>query len=178
MAHRDEFSLCPACSAALQATGARLVCASCGGQLVTDAELEKMMNEMSPDDQRPVERRLLAGSGTARTCPRCSSSMTPHTMNGFPAARCSEHGVWFDSGKLERVLNANGQLYAARRLQKRDDGEFDPFGLPFAPLRAVVRIVGKGFRWLAAPMQRKRYEQQLAADIARTSPPPGEKSDA
>lgn len=135
----------------MQGRGTRLVCDKCGGGLVTNDELEVMMNEMSPDDQRPLEQRLLPGRATPRTCPRCPASMKPFTMYGVTIERCAEHGVWFDGAELARVLRANGDAYAERN----DDSE------------ASGGIFGSTLRALFVPLLRKR---KLAKHIEETSP--------
>ena len=167
-AHRDDFPACPACSCALQPEGRRLSCAACGGTLVTAADLEAMMNEMSPDDERPIDRRLLAATGeaphrrlvaaidTGRACPRCPTRMTAWTIHGVALGRCSEHGIWFDRGALARALQANGDAYAARQFAER-------------PPSSLGGLLGTTIRAIFAPWLKKR---RLAKDIEASSPKP------
>jgi Zn-finger nucleic acid-binding protein len=155
MAHRDEFAGCPSCSTGLEPRGTRLMCGECGGVLVTAADLEAMMNEMSPDDERPLDRRLLPGSGTPRECPRCPAKMNPVSMYGIALDHCAEHGVWFDGEELAKTLNANGQSYAARQFDERETGT------------GLGGVLGSTIRALFAPWIRKK---KLEADIAATSP--------
>jgi Zn-finger nucleic acid-binding protein len=154
-AHRDQLAACPSCGTGLDPQGARMICSACGGALVPDAQLEAMMNEMSPDDERPLERRLLPGAAAPRSCPRCTTAMTPHEMYGVTIDRCSAHGVWFDGEELATVLNENGQAYAARQFADRTA---DSLG----------GILGQTLRALFTPFLKKR---RLEQDIAATSPP-------
>jgi Zn-finger nucleic acid-binding protein len=154
VAHRDEFAICPSCRAGLDGRGTRLVCGTCKGGLVTNAELETMMNEMSPDDQRPLEQRLLPGSAAPRPCPRCGTSMVPHTIYEVTIDRCPEHGVWFDGEELGRVLHANGEAYAERNFEGESPSSLG--GIFSSTLRALF-----------APLIRKR---KLAKHIEATSP--------
>jgi Zn-finger nucleic acid-binding protein len=154
MAHRDEFAVCPSCGAGIEARGTRLVCAKCSGCLVTNAEIESMMNELSPDDQRPLEQRLLPGTAKPRSCPKCKTEMTPFTMYEVTIDRCAEHGVWFDGEELARVLNANGQAYAERNEEGQSPG-------------SLGGILGSTLRALFAPLIKKR---KLAKHIEETSP--------
>jgi hypothetical protein len=143
----------------MEARGTRVVCARCGGGLVTNAELESMMNELSPDDERPLEQRLLPGSAKARGCPRCKIPMTPFTMYEVTIDRCAEHGVWFDGEELARVLQANGEAYAERNAEGQAPG-------------SLGGILGSTLRALFAPLIKKR---KLAKHIEQTSPKkPGE----
>jgi Zn-finger nucleic acid-binding protein len=154
MAHRDEFSSCVSCGTALEPRGTRLVCTKCGGGLVTSADLENMLNEMSPDDHRPLEQRLLPGSATHRGCPRCKTQMTPFTIYGITIDRCPEHGVWFDGEELARVLQANGEAYAERNAEEQ------------AP-SSLGGLFGATLRALFGTLTRKR---KLAKHIEATSP--------
>lgn len=152
--HRDQLPPCASCGAGLQPQGTRLICGTCGGALVTNAELERMMNEMSPDDERPLERRLLPGTAAARTCPRCSTPMMSHTMYGVSIDRCVGQGVWFDGQELASVLHANGEMYASRQLADR-------------PADGLGGILAQALIGLFRPGLKKRM---LERDIKATSP--------
>jgi Zn-finger nucleic acid-binding protein len=154
MAHRDEFMICPSCGAGMEARGTRVVCAKCGGGLITSAELESMLNELSLDDERPLEQRLLPGTATRRGCPKCKTEMTPFTMYEVTIDRCAEHGVWFDGEELARVLNANGQAYAERNHEGQAPG-------------SLGGLFGSTLRALFGPLIKKR---KLARHIEQTSP--------
>jgi Zn-finger nucleic acid-binding protein len=148
---------CPTCHAQLVTYGSRLVCESCHGALVTNAELEQLLNEMSPDDERPLARRLFPGKGPTRACPRCATNMATNELFGVTIDRCDEHGIWFDPSELQRILQANGDLYANRRVSTT--------GPMFLTLGGMF---GEAMRALFGPLIERH---RLARDVARTTPP-------
>jgi len=113
------------------------------------------MNEMSPDDQRPLDQRLLQATATPRNCPRCPTQMKPVSMYGVTLDHCEHHGIWFDGDELARVLHENGQSYAARQLSDRNTSN------------SLGGILGSAIRGLFKPMIEKR---RLAKHIEATSP--------
>jgi Zn-finger nucleic acid-binding protein len=154
-AHRDEIIACASCQTGLDPRGTRFICGKCGGALVTAAELEFMMNEMSPDDQRPLDQRLLPGSAAARLCPRCPTQMKPVSMYGVTLDHCEAHGVWFDGEELAKVLHENGEAYAGRQFSDRVQSN------------SLGGILGSAIRGLFQPLIEKR---RLAKHIEATSP--------
>jgi Zn-finger nucleic acid-binding protein len=143
--HRDRFDSCPDCRCALNSYGRRLVCPSCNGCLIEAAEFEELLNETSPDDVRPLSRRLFPATATTRGCPRCATAMTSHALYGVTLDRCATHGIWCDAEELAAVLLANGEAYAARQPGENGGGTV-PFG-------------------------DRRHRRELAAHIKRTTPP-------
>jgi Zn-finger nucleic acid-binding protein len=154
MAHRDESPNCPSCKSALQPAGRRFTCAQCGGVLIAATDLELMMNEMSPDDGRPIDQRLFEATHARRECPRCPVLMTTWSLHGVALDRCADHGIWFDNVELARVLQANGNAYAERQVADR-------------PPSSLGGILGSTLRAIFRPWLQKR---RLAKDIERTSP--------
>ena len=122
---------------------------------IVAASVEAMMDEMSPDDHRPIDRRLVPATGPARTCPRCATVMATYLLHGIPVDRCVEHGIWFDSGELIAALQANAEAYSDRH--------------PRAPLAAAVPFgLGMIVHAILGPWFERR---RLRKDIAKTSPP-------
>jgi Zn-finger nucleic acid-binding protein len=154
-AHRDETVTCASCQTGLDPRGTRFICGKCGGALVTASELEAMMNEMSPDDQRPLDQRLLPGKDTPRKCPRCATTMKAVSIYSVTLDQCGEHGIWFDGEELAKVLHENGESYAKRQFSDR------------AQSNSLGGILGSAIRGLFKPMIEKR---RLAKHIEATSP--------
>jgi len=151
-AHRDEIVTCAACKTGLDPRGTRFICGKCGGALVTAAELEAMMNELSPDDQRPIERRLMPAAAAPRSCPRCTTAMTPVSIYGVTLDHCSEHGIWFDGAELAQVLQLNGELYAERQFSDRTNSQ------------SLGGILGSAIRGLfKSSVEKRRLQKHIEA---------------
>jgi Zn-finger nucleic acid-binding protein len=142
--HRDRFDACPDCHVALNSYGTRLVCPGCNGCLLAAAELEELLNSTSPDDVRPLSRRLFAATATTRGCPRCATAMTAHALYDITIDRCATHGIWCDPEELAAVLLANGEAYATR---------------------SVAAGVG------STHLRERRAQRELELHIKRTTPP-------
>ena len=86
---------CPRCSEhTLEVDGHRWACARCGGAFVETAALEDMVAAMV---QRPWRLPPSSGQAGGLGCPVCGARM-------LAGDRCTQHGVWFDAGGLERLL--------------------------------------------------------------------------
>lgn len=118
--NRDEFAQCPRCKAALDATGDRLVCKACGGILIAEPEVSKLIADMlgttlsmlgwhsSTAEPQPLKLTDRPADGDAPTCPRCTAAMQPRGLYGIKVDRCDAHGIWFDREELEQTLRAAG----------------------------------------------------------------------
>ncbi len=105
--HRDEHHACPRCACALEAEGPLLRCARCDGTLIAEAELSRMIDELDPERAEPSGALPLSTPSTIEDgliCPRCQTTMTAHRLAGERVGRCPAHGLWFDRGGLQRVL--------------------------------------------------------------------------
>nr|HEX4317455.1 zf-TFIIB domain-containing protein [Kofleriaceae bacterium] len=105
-AFRDRHAACLYCEAGLARTETRLVCEHCASMLVGDGELQQILEEVDPDDLRPLVTRLVAAAAPARTCPACPTEMHAYVLADTVVDRCAAHGTWFDPGELQRVLHA------------------------------------------------------------------------
>lgn len=86
---------CPRCTdQRLALDGHRWACARCGGTFVETAALEDMVAEMV---QRPWRLPAPSGPPGSLGCPVCGTQL-------LGGERCTEHGLWFDAGGLERLL--------------------------------------------------------------------------
>jgi len=104
MTYRDERPRCASCAddRALVVAAERpthLCCEHCRGVLVPAGEVEEMVSSL-----QVVPFELAGGTPGERTCPRCTARMARLTVLGVEIDRCANHGVWFDGGELERVL--------------------------------------------------------------------------
>ncbi|MBN1269485.1 MAG: zf-TFIIB domain-containing protein [Kiritimatiellae bacterium] len=113
---------CPACNEAMLILEFDDVeidhCAACGGVWLDRGELELMAGEAA----RPEALAEIAkGRRSKRRCPRCNARMRE---GAFPGTRvdldaCPRgHGLWFDKGELETVLQTGGAGGAAARMSE------------------------------------------------------------
>lgn len=111
-----------------------------------------MMNELSPDDQRPLDRRLMPATATPRSCPRCTTEMKAVSIYGVTLDHCGEHGIWFDGEELAKVLHLNGHLYAERQFSDR------------AQSNSLGGILGSAIRGLfKSGVEKRRLEKHIEA---------------
>ena len=137
---RDATLRCPVCDEhALDSQGERLVCGGCKGALLTDTELRTLLNEsrrFSITDEADGNFELAAPSKltaneATRTCPRCTTQMSKHGLDGVDIDRCASHGLWFDEGELGRLLHLQGVRRA--KANAREEARTNP-------IRRLIRI--------------------------------------
>jgi Transcription factor zinc-finger len=154
---RDDRPACLACDSGLERRGARWVCGGCNSKLFTASELQDMLNEVSPDDWRELEQRLIPAVRVwaPNTCPMCKSAMSTWSIYDVPVDRCTEHGVWIDRGREAEIILANEHMFTTRN-SRVPRGAWVPLG------------IGIIFGALLSPWLDRR---RLRKDIERTSPP-------
>jgi len=130
---------CPGCNAqasllmkALGKEAQVLECDQCSGLFLHQDELERIVskvNELSLGDLRSHNVSTVK-SETAihvgpfyRSCPYCKTLMNRKNFgnrSGVIIDVCGKHGIWFDSGELERIVIwvKNGGLQHARKLDQ------------------------------------------------------------
>ena len=64
------------------------------GQRGKRHDTAKSENVIEANEEEPV-----------KNCPICSEGMRKDSLNGIIVDRCVLHGIWFDSGELESVVN-------------------------------------------------------------------------
>ncbi len=128
---------CPRCEGTLfhvQLEGYALdQCGGCGGLWIDAPTVEAIMRDgpkaietgIAPDLATGSSDRagILTGEFKGRAyvpCPQCSKIMTPQNYarySGIIVDVCKDHGVWFDAGELNKILDfvARGGLVKARR---------------------------------------------------------------
>ena len=163
MTYRDDSPQCALCNAGLAQQGQRWVCEQCGGMLLPARDLEQMLNELSPDDERPIDRRLFAASGPQHTCPRCTTQMASMTLYMFALEQCSEHGVWTTRTLLEALLAHHTELF-----QQRTSDATRVLWLAAVPL---VGALAGPINTIISPWARRR---RLRKHLAETTPKPQE----
>ena len=121
MVYRDTRWLCPRDGAGLTTervgVHAFMRCPTCRGAFLEAAVLTAMASAMGGEPPRPTpvsaERPL--------ACPTCGEALARVQVAGEPGQveidACARHGVWFDRGELEKVLDRVGldALAATRR---------------------------------------------------------------
>ncbi len=158
---RDDNPRCPTCDAALDPAGARLVCNPCNSVFIADAELTNLMNELSPDDERPFGDRLFTGGRLGLTCPRCATNMPSVWIHDTGFERCQTHGSWLTIGHLQQLLSRHANFHAERN---RDHSKLE--ALMIVPVfGALVAIPAQAA--LLPWIKRRRLRKYLA----RTTPP-------
>ncbi len=176
---------CPACGAEARLRGRRfaegpvglLECSRCAGVwLGTEAfrALERRALREETDLERAAASSVVAAGGPAaaggplyRPCVVCGKLM--HRRNfgrksGVIVDTCSAHGVWFDFGELERILDwvragglrrarraAEDELRQRRRLERLEPVEpMEPPGRRAGGGRALAELLG----WLGEVLTR------------------------
>ena len=123
------------------------------------SELRDALNEVSPDDLRELEQRLMpcvrVGARGARQCPMCKTMMTTWTIYDLAVERCDAHGVWIDRDDDVAMIVRNEAMYTERHPRVPRFA-----AVPFALGIIVGAVLGP---WL----DRRR----LRKDIEKTSPP-------
>lgn len=105
-AFSQQHLACPKCAGKLALHGSVWGCDAGDGAFVEYSALEQMFFDMSA---RPWEAPAPSGAAGKRACPACSAFMLEQDLEEVPIDRCSEHGIWFDSGELERALQHGTQ---------------------------------------------------------------------
>lgn len=157
MTFRDERPACLYCDGGLEKRARLWFCGQCHSKLYPTRELETALDEVSPDDIRPLEQRLIPSVRVRgpSVCPLCKTEMTTWSIYDVAVDRCDAHGIWIDRDGDATIILRNEAMYTARN-PRTPRGAWFPFGLGV--------IVGA----LLSPWLDRR---QLRKDIERTSPP-------
>ena len=126
--YRDQHYACPTCGVGLRPFAQRLVCDTCGGMLLPDADLKTSIEDLV---NAPVKLQW-RDAAPSRRCPQCPQMMMTsqatidvvdqyYVTPDLALARCSEHGVWFDKNELTALFTA-----VERRLHKGQPTERGP----------------------------------------------------
>ena len=85
-------------------------CPECEGFWLDGGELE-LLNEilgLNAEFQNPLTLPSVKSTEKIHRCPKCQIQMRKVNLNGVILDVCPDgDGVWFDSGELSKVLNAN-----------------------------------------------------------------------
>lgn len=158
---RDSTARCPTCDSALNPTGSRFACQPCDAVFINDDELGALLDELSPDDERPLPQRLFDGRPTGLTCPFCTTRMNASWIHDTGFERCPTHGTWITTPKLQALLESHADLHADRN---SDHSRLE--ALMFVPvLGTLIAIPAQAV--LLPWIKRRRLRKYLA----RTTPP-------
>ncbi len=158
---RDETPCCPQCKAALDPAGDRFTCTPCASAFLLDRELSKLLDELSPDDARPVARRVYTNNAPGRTCPLCAARMVGCWIHDTGFERCAKHGCWLTTQNLQTLLAEHATQFAARDSDhtKLELFMFIPvIGALSMPVQALMRP------WV----KRRRLRKYLARSTPQT----------
>jgi len=107
-------------------------CGGCGGLWIDAPTVEAIMRDAPKAIETGVGPDLATGSSDKAAiltgqfkgrayvpCPQCTKIMTPQNYarySGIIVDVCKDHGVWFDAGELNKILDfvARGGLVKAR----------------------------------------------------------------
>ena len=83
----------------------------------TKRELDSIREKARTTEAEAAAARRIAESASGKIrCPRCSGSMTEYQHDVVRADRCDEcHGIFFDNGELEQVLDKTLKDHDARK---------------------------------------------------------------
>ncbi|HEU0031584.1 MAG TPA: zf-TFIIB domain-containing protein [Kofleriaceae bacterium] len=109
--YRDQPRACPACQATLRDFQTRLACDACQGVMLSIADLQQALAELTGIEPKLELVDEMAGR---RNCPRCAKAMTichirvvldDEIAKPRPELdRCRDHGIWFDGQELAKVF--------------------------------------------------------------------------
>ena len=112
-------------------------CGSCGGLWVDRGTVDAIVRDRPQAVETGVRLDLADGSAAQGTitgqfrgraylpCPTCKNLMTPRNYarsSGIIIDVCKDHGIWFDAGELNRILEfvAKGGLVQARKKEAEE----------------------------------------------------------
>lgn len=142
---RVETVRCPVCDErALAVRGSRLACEGCNGALVPEDDLRGLIAEASKlaiTDEVSGDYVLVPATTdeAARTCPRCTTTMTKHELRDITIDRCGAHGIWFDGDELARLLKEYGLDIA--RVHAAESSRTNPL-IWVAKVAVVLFVIG------------------------------------
>ncbi len=93
-------------------------CLECHGIWLDKGELEMLLEEGSGDDQLVSTFRKVSSGEASRSCPICRKTMenVQAGPDEFPVLldRCPNHGLWFDAGELQQILESSEQYSGSK----------------------------------------------------------------
>lgn len=153
--------MCTRCRKPMQSfrggPGSLYDCDGCGGQLVEHALLHDLLEQRERYGEtapRRPPRFNPAGPVAYVKCPMCQATMNRKNFGGSSGVIvdvCTQHGIWFDTGELPRVLAfvEGGGLVEARRREQDEHRR----QLAHQHAEEVEKNLGK----LSQPVQRGPY---------------------
>jgi uncharacterized protein len=110
---------CPHCSSVLitlEFAGFEIDrCFKCQGIWLDSGELECLLGPDTENEYMKSLKRAHSGE-RQKKCPICSSKMAKMTIGtkGILLDLCRDHGMWSDTGELEKILSESSQGNAGR----------------------------------------------------------------
>jgi len=115
-------------------------CGTCGGLWVDTGTVDAIVRDRPQAVETGVAQDTSAGDASQATmtgqfrgraylkCPTCANLMTPQNYarsSGIIIDVCKSHGIWFDAGELNRILEfvARGGLVQARKKEAQQAKE-------------------------------------------------------
>jgi Zn-finger nucleic acid-binding protein len=98
---------CPDCAPRrLREAGELWRCDACTGAFVENAAIEDMVGQIR---REPWQLPEASGARGTRTCPVCAEALALANFAGVAVERCPLHGVWFEPGRLQMLLERAGR---------------------------------------------------------------------
>jgi Zn-finger nucleic acid-binding protein len=97
---------CPDCERPLREAGELWRCDGCSGAFVENAAIEDMVGQIR---REPWQLPEATGARGTRRCPVCAEALVLTNFAGVAIERCPPHGVWFETGRLQKLLERAGR---------------------------------------------------------------------
>ncbi len=136
--NRDEYARCPIDQSALdpEPDDRKLTCRTCEGAFVSEAEVSRMIGEITHSEPKPLVFETQREGELVRTCPRCLNQMEKLALHGIQLDRCEPHGLWFDPEEMQRILNEVG-LGSVPKMQLHEKIMTGAFGAGFIAINLL-----------------------------------------
>ncbi len=159
---------CPRCEEVLEENfPGGLICPRCAGSWISQVVLDAAFGDpLWPNGAAMWWRRSL-------DCPECASGGKQVVMDAIEAHgvivdRCAGHGMWFDGGELERVIDVAGDPYAVLcQHMALSRPEIEAARARYDRRRAQASADRQAARTEAELAERRAEEQEAAARRAR-----------
>lgn len=116
MPFRNARASCPSCRSELDLSNPLVLCESCRGGFISEAELEERVRSIRGRAEPSIaivfgaslEEQFPKPGDRERLCPTCREPMRKLAIAGVCIDRCEkQHGIWFDAEELAAVLLAS-----------------------------------------------------------------------
>jgi Zn-finger nucleic acid-binding protein len=110
MPFREQYHKCPKCERPLDEF-ATVRCPQCNGAWISEDSLYQRAKATAVVNTQLPELDFGEATGQTRyRCPGCESPLDVMMIGNIEIERCPKrHGLWFDAGELQKVLETSGE---------------------------------------------------------------------